>query len=69
VDAAVNALYVAKSYGHVTVSNDCGVEQITDAWLEIYAPYENPFDPTMDPLVPPIPLRDHGAYRIQVEMP
>ena len=69
VDAGGNALYIMKLSNVANLVDDCNVDHITDGRMEFYWPWDNPFDPEVDPFYGPIPARDHDAYRMHVESP
>lgn len=67
VDADGNGLYIAKLSNLDNLADDCTVSHITDGKMAFYWPWDNPFDPTVDPFFGPIPARDHDMYRMHVE--
>jgi len=69
VDADGNALYTGKLSSIGTFEDDCDVKRIKNGAYDFYWPWQNPFDPTADPFLGPIPARDHDAYRMHVELP
>ena len=69
VDADGNALYTAKLSNVGTFADDCNVKHISNGTFEFYWPWDNPFDPAVEPFHGPVPARDHDAYRMHVELP
>ena len=55
VDAGGDALFILKLSNVDNLVNDCNLSHITDGKMELYWPWDNPFDPAVDPFFGPIP--------------
>lgn len=69
VDAGGDALFILKLSNVDNLVNDCNLSHITDGKMELYWPWDNPFDPAVDPFFGPIPAGDHDMYRMHIEQP
>jgi hypothetical protein len=59
--------YIAKLTGTETLSDECNTMFVANTKIQIYLPQADPFADA--PLIGPIPVPDHYAFRMKVDLP